>query len=117
VAFFEQIPTVPHSIFASSLMLHAAAAVLALALVPAVGRRFGWGYAGYVLIVMGIPVIGTKDFMSCGRYLLAAFPVFAVIGAWLVERQPRAVRFAWLGTSSALLLCFSALWAMGKYLS
>jgi hypothetical protein len=117
VAFFQQIPNVPHSVFASSLMLHAAAGIAALALVPAVGRRFGWGYAGYVLVVMSIPVLGTKDFMSCGRYLLAAFPVFAVVGLWLVERQPRAVRAAWLGVSASLLLCFSALWAMGKYLS
>ena len=53
--------------------------------VPAVARRFGWGYAGYVLVVMGIPLLGTKDFMSCGRYLLAAFPVFAVVGLGLAE--------------------------------
>jgi len=116
-SFFEQIHTVPHSIFASSLMLHAVLGVLALALVPAVARRFGWGYAGYVLIVMGIPALGTKDFMSCGRYLLAAFPVFALAGAWLVERRSPAARYAWIAISAAVLLCFCALWAQGKYLS
>lgn len=42
--------------------------------------RFGWGYAAYVALIVAIPGIGTKDFMGCGRYLLAAFPLFAVAG-------------------------------------
>jgi hypothetical protein len=117
VAFFEQIGHVPHSVFAASLMLHAVAAIAAIAVVPFVARRFGWAYAGYVLIVMGIPLLGTKDFMSSGRYLLAAFPVFALIGGWLAERTSPVARAAWLGASAALLLTFSALWAAGKYLS
>ena len=117
VAFFEQIGHVPHSVFATSLMLHAVAGVVAILLVPAVARRFGWAYAGYVLIVMAIPVLGTKDFMSSGRYLLAAFPVFALIGAWLAERTSPVGRVAWLGVSAVLLLVFSSLWAAGKYLS
>jgi hypothetical protein len=116
-SFFEQIQEVPRHIFSASLMLHAMAGVVALLLVPRVARRFGWGYAGYVLIVMGIPVLGTKDFMSCGRYLLAAFPIFALVGAWLVERHSALARRAWIGVSAAVLLCFCALWAQGKYLS
>ena len=74
VAFVEEIPTAWHSIFATSLILHAAIGVAAVLLVPRIARRFGWAYAAYVLVVMGIPVIGTKDFMSNGRYALAAFP-------------------------------------------
>jgi hypothetical protein len=116
-SFVAQIHEVPHHIFAASLMLHAAAGIVAIVLVPRVAHRFGWGYAGYVLIVMGIPVLGTKDFMSSGRYLLAAFPIFALVGAWLVERHSPAARRAWIGVSGSMLLCFSALWAMGKYLS
>ncbi len=78
--FFTKIHQVPHSIFADSLMLHAVLGVAVIFTVPLVARRFGWGYAGYVAVVMGIPLLGTKDFMSCGRYLLAAFPVFAAVG-------------------------------------
>ena len=37
-------------------------------------RRFGWGYAGYVLGIIAIGAIGTKDFLGAGRYLIGAFP-------------------------------------------
>lgn len=117
VAFFDQIHNVPHSVFASSLMLHAVVALGAIALVPAVARRFGWGYAGYVLIVMGIPLLGTKDFMSSGRYLLAAFPLFALIGVWLSQFRSWIPRVLWLSVSAILLLVFTALWSAGKYLA
>ena len=99
------------------LIPHALAGLAALLLVPRIARRFGWAYAAYVLIVMGIPLLGTKDFMSCARYLLAAFPVFAVVGEWLAERDSPVVRNAWVGVSSFLLIGFATLWAMGKYLS
>jgi len=117
VEFFHQMRFVTHSIFSAGLIVHALAGVGALLLVPRIARRFGWAYAAYVLLVMGIPVVGTKDFMSCARYLLAAFPVFAVIGDWLAERDSTALRNAWVGVSSVLLVGFAALWAMGKYLS
>ncbi|MGZ4727945.1 MAG: hypothetical protein ACXWB2_09525 [Acidimicrobiales bacterium] len=120
--FFTKIHLVPHSIFADSLMLHAILAVAAILVVPRVARRFGWGYAGYVLVVMGIPLLGTKDFMSCGRYLLAAFPVFAVVGFELAgaasadppRRWPRRL---WLVVSASILTVFCCWWAMGKYVS
>ena len=115
--FFHQMHLVPHSLFSAGLILHALVGIGALLLVPRIARRFGWAYAVYVLIVMGIPVLGTKDFMSCARYLLAAFPVFAVAGDWLAERNSPAVRNAWVGVSSVLLIGFATLWAMGKYLS
>ena len=89
--FFHQLPNVGHQIFSATLVLHAVAGLGALVLVVPVARRFGWAYGGYVLAVMAIPVIGTKDFMSCGRYLLAAFPVFALVGAWLAERPSPAL--------------------------
>ena len=46
-------------------------------------RRFGWGYAAYAAVVIAIPIIGTKDFMGTGRYVLAAFPVIAAAGDFL----------------------------------
>jgi hypothetical protein len=120
--FFTKIHQVPHSIFADSLMLHAVLGVAALLVVPLVARRLGWGYAGYVLAVMGIPLLGTKDFMSCGRYLLAAFPVFAVVGfelARVAHASParRWPRRLWLGASASMLTVFCCWWAMGKYVS
>jgi hypothetical protein len=53
---------------------------MVLALVPRVGRKFGWGYAVYVVAVLAIPLVGSKDFQGIGRYCLAAFPAFAVMG-------------------------------------
>jgi len=115
--FFYQMHLVPHSLFSAGLIFHAIAGIGALLLVPRVARRFGWAYGAYVLLVMGIPVLGTKDFMSCARYLLAAFPVFAVVGDWLAERDSPLVRNLWVGVSFVLLIGFAALWSMGKYLS
>ena len=115
--FFHQMHLVPDSLFSAGLIFHAIAGVGALLLVPRIARRFGWAYGAYVLLVMGIPVLGTKDFMSCARYLLAAFPVFAVVGDWLAERDSPLVRNMWVGVSFFLLLGFAALWSMGKYLS
>jgi hypothetical protein len=122
IEFFTKIHLVPHSIFADSLMLHAVLAIAAVVAIPRVARRFGWGYAGYVLVVVGIPLLGTKDFMSCGRYLLAAFPLFALVGLELAERAeaspPRPwPRRIWLAVSGSMLAVFCCWWAMGKYVS
>lgn len=87
----------------------------ALALSPLVLRRLGWGYALYVLAVLGIPLLGSKDFQGTGRYVLAAFPVFAVVGAALVRRP--ALRVAWLGVSSVLLLVWTSFYARGYYVA
>lgn len=74
----------------------------ALALVPAVVKRFGWGYAAYSLIVIGIPFVSSTDFLAMGRYLLPAFPVFAAAGALLRDR-PNAGKVL-LVLNGALLL-------------
>lgn len=52
-------------------------AVGALALVPAVIRRFGWGYGAYLFVAVGIAFASTRDFIGMGRYVLAGFPAFA----------------------------------------
>lgn len=86
-----------------------------LALVPTVARRFGWAYAAFTAGVLLLPIIGTKDFMGTGRYLLVAFPVFAVVGEWLAER-PR-VRTPVLIACGALLIFLTTLFARGHYLA
>ena len=88
----------------------------ALLCVPRVARRLGWGYALVVLIGMGLPALGSKDFQGTGRYLLAAFPIFPVAGEWLSGRS-RAVQAAVLGTSAGLLLLWTHLYARGFYVA
>jgi hypothetical protein len=89
----------------------------ALALVPLVVRRVGWGYALYVIGVVGVPLLGSKDWQGTGRYLLAAFPVFLVAGWWLAERATGRLRIGVLGTSFALLVLLTSCFARGFYLA
>ncbi len=95
-----------------------AQALLTLAVVvavPFVVRRFGWGYGLYVLVAIGIPALGSSTFQGLGRYCLAAFPCFALAGAWLAER-PRA-RAPALAGSALVLVALTSLYARGYYLS
>ena len=62
------------------LLVQGALSLVAFASVPAVVRRFGWGYGAYVVGVVGIAFITTRDFIGMGRYVLVAFPVFAALG-------------------------------------
>jgi hypothetical protein len=65
-------------------------AVAAVLLVRTVRRRFGWGYTVYTVVSLAIPLIGTKDFMGSGRYVLAAYPVIAAAAVVLTgDRRPR----------------------------
>jgi hypothetical protein len=101
------------SAYSLGLILQALLLVGALLLVVSVVRRFGWGYGSYVLVLLLIPLIGTKDFQGVGRYVLAAFPCFAVAGGWLADKPvPRAV---WLSVSAVLLLLLSSAYARGYY--
>ena len=73
-------------------------------------------YAVYVLAVVGIPIIGTKDWQGTGRYLLAAFPVFAALAGWLLDDRVLLRRV--LVTGSGLLLVFlTSAFARGYYLA
>ena len=64
---------------------------------------------------LAIPAIGSKDFQGCGRYLIAAFPIFALCGEALASR-PRARRIM-LPLSGGLLVVMTAGFAHGLYLS
>ena len=103
--------------FVVRLIPQALVTLSALLLVPAIGKRFGWGYGIYTLAVVVIPALGTGDFQGLGRYLLAAFPVFALLGAWLVEQAPRWIARAALPASACCLAIASALFATGFYLT
>ena len=86
-----------------------------VAAIPAVGRRFGRGYATYVAVAVAVPAISTSDFMGTGRYLLAAFPVFAVGGSLLADAGRS--RWAYFSLSSAALALGTSLFATGHLLT
>ena len=115
VSFFSML--VHGQLFALRLIPQAIVTVTFLCLVPAVAKRFGWGYGIYVFAVVVIPALGTGDFQGLGRYLLAAFPAFAVLGAWAVERAPRWIAVAALPVSAVCLLVASGMFASGYYLT
>lgn len=89
-------------------------ALVALA-VPATFRRFGWRYGAYLATLVVIPGLGTQDFQGTGRYLLGAFPAFAVAGALLADHP--ALRRCLLPLSAATLVVFTGLFANGRYIS
>jgi hypothetical protein len=86
-----------------------------LALLPRIARRFGWAYAVLTLGVVLLPLIGTKDFVGTGRYLLAAFPCAAVAGEWL-DARPRT-RVVVLAASGLTLAFLASAFARGHYLA
>lgn len=65
--------------------------LLALGLVPAVVRRFGWGYGTYLLATVGIAFVAARDFQGMGRFVLTGFPAFAA-GADLLARRIDPIR-------------------------
>jgi hypothetical protein len=84
--------TLVHGIWDDAVLLvpQALACLAAVLLLRTVWRRFGWGYAAYTVVSLAIPIIGTKDFMGSGRYVLAAFPVMAAAAVVVTgERRPR----------------------------
>jgi hypothetical protein len=115
---FELIEVLEHHPFSLNTLNLVAQGVLvigALTLVPAVKRRFGWAYAMYVLGVCGMALVGTKDFMGSGRYLLSAFPLFAVAGDLLCRR--RSARMVLVPLSLVALVGMAMLFGRGSYLS
>ncbi|MET0864534.1 MAG: hypothetical protein ABWZ98_09400 [Nakamurella sp.] len=91
--------------------------LLAVLLLHRVWRRFGWGYAAYSLVVLAIPIIGTKDFMGTGRYVLAAFPVLAAAGDYLAGRNQKWIRPLVLALTGIGLVAATVVYASGVEVS
>jgi hypothetical protein len=117
VRFFHDLGGLPHRNVLASLtyLAHPVLTVGALALVPRVFRRFGYGYGVYALLIVLLPAVSTKNFFGMGRYLLAAFPCFAVAGELLAER-PRLAAVVY-PTAAVGLLVLTAAYSQGRYLS
>jgi hypothetical protein len=111
LAYLELLPHGRLRMFAL-LSLAATACLCAVLMLRRVWRRFGWGYAAYAFVVLLIPILGTKDFMGAGRYVLVAFPVMAAGGDFLATPSHRWLRRVALGTSVALLVVLT--WLFGR---
>jgi hypothetical protein len=96
-------------------LIHAALTLAALVMVRPTARLLGWGYAVFVLAIIGLPALGTKDFMGMGRYLISAFPLFLTL-ALLLRERPR-LRQGLLAVSAVGLVLLSAAFGLERYVS
>ena len=117
VRFFEDLGVLPDRPLLGSLsyLAHPVVTLAALALVPRVFRRFGSGYGIYSLLMILVPALGTKNFFGMSRYVLAAFPCFAVVGELLATR-PRLARVVYPISAMGLVI-LAAAYSRGQYLS
>lgn len=113
--FFATLYHRPDEFYSQGLAFQALLGLTVVVAIPAVIRRFGWRYGAYVGVLVLVPALGSQDFQGLGRYLLGAFPAFAVAGALLAERP--AVRRWVLPLSALVLVIFTGLFANGRYLS
>lgn len=87
----------------------------ALGLSGAVLRRFGWAYAGYVVLAVGVPLVTVGNLYGSGRYVFGAFPSFAALGALLATRTVLARRLA-AGSVVVMAACI-ALYVGGQFVA
>jgi len=122
IDFYDRLQGTPHFGFIHIYLgAQALFTVIGVALIPLVIRRLGWGYGAYTATAILMPAIPSANFLGMGRYILAAFPCFAVVAAALAggltpgkTRRPRIrVRAgaAWLAISGALLGFMMTLYA------
>ena len=93
--------------------LHAGLGIGALLLAIRLRRMIGWGYALYVALAMGIPLIANKDFFPVGRYVVGAFPCAAALASLWADRP--ALRSAWLAASAVMFAFLAAQYGRGVF--
>jgi hypothetical protein len=113
-SFFADVIRGEHS-YGIRLVIEALLCLLFIIAIPFVAKRIGAAYAVYTAVIIGIPLIGTSTMQGFGRYLLSAFPVFAVGGVLLAERVKS--RRAVLACSGTVLLVLASFFGRGFYLS
>jgi hypothetical protein len=102
-------------VFSLGLLLQAVIVVVAGALVVVVWRRIGWAYAVYAVVVIAIPLLGSKDFQGVGRYMLAAFPCLAALALVLLPK--RVVTVAVVVGSATLMVTWAFAFGRGYYIA
>src|SRR5262249_17323589 len=107
--------THPRGYLPQTIAINFVSTLLIWSLVPRVVRRFGWGYGAYSIVVLALPTVTTNDFVSMGRYVLAAFPCYAAAGELLAVR-PRLAPVV-LATCGLLLVVLTSFFARWFYLS
>lgn len=105
----------PGRFYTHGLLIQALLLALVVLSIPFVARRFGWRYGAYLATLVAIPALGSQDFQGMGRYLLGAFPAFAVLGSLLADRP--AVRRWVLPLSAVVLVVYTGMFANGRYIS
>ncbi|MEO5838315.1 MAG: hypothetical protein ABIQ73_29975 [Acidimicrobiales bacterium] len=116
VSLFDRLLNLPEGVgYTGALIVQALLAIGLLALTLRVGRKFGWGYAVYLVVVLAIPLVSSKDFQGIGRYCLGAFPAFAIAGQSLADRPRLATRFLFVSALVLVVLC--GWFARGRYLA
>lgn len=105
----------PDLFYTHGLLIQAALWVLVVATVPAVTRQFGRRYGAYLVALVVVPAIGSQDFQGMGRYLLGAFPAFALLGSLLAGH--RWARRVVLPLAAVGLVVFTGMFANGRYIS
>jgi hypothetical protein len=115
VDFFREMVRFDSAYACLVLAANAAVTVVAVALLPRVVRRFGWGYGTFTILIVGLSALSTKNFTGMGRYLLAAFPCFAVAGELLAGRG--RLRVWALACSGVGLAAAASFFARAYYLS
>jgi Gpi18-like mannosyltransferase len=94
---------------------HLILAVGFLALAVPTRRLLGLGYAIYVVAVIGLPLLVSRDFIGLGRYCMAAFPCFVALALRLEHRAQ--ARKVWMVASALLLALMVSEFAIGHYIS
>ena len=101
--------------YRAGILVQAIVTAVALVAVPFVARRLGAAYGAYTLLAVGLAALATKDFQGMGRYMLGAFPLFALAGTLLADR-PRA-RAPVLAVAGTLLVVGAFGFARNWYLT
>jgi hypothetical protein len=96
-------------------LIQATLVLLVICLLPAMTRRFGWGYGIYVGMLIAMIFVGTADFNGSGRYLLGAFPMAGYAAERLAGH--RLATGTYLLISASLLLVLTVLFGRSWYLT
>ena len=102
-------------LYTLGILLQGGLLLAGLVALPWVVRRFGVAYGVYTALVLAPALLGSQDFHGAGRYLLAAFPLFALVGGVYAERP--AVRRVVVPLSVLLAVVLTSFYARGYYVA